>query len=85
MSIDDAIEEIRTLLNKKNERYGDAALSPLRIFSKGDPQQGLLVRIDDKLSRISTTGLSAEDEDTLDDLIGYLILLKVARANTRAR
>jgi hypothetical protein len=50
----------------------------VRVFSKASTTEQLLVRIDDKLSRIKTTGMEAPDEDTLNDLIGYLILLKIA-------
>lgn len=72
-----ASEEITDLLLLKNAAYGDSALNPLRIFSEADPEHGLKVRIDDKLSRIKNQGLRSNDEDTLNDLIGYLILLKV--------
>ena len=73
-----ACDEICTLLVEKNAKYGNSALEPTRIFSKASTTEQLLVRIDDKLSRIKTTGLEAPDEDTLNDLIGYLILLKIA-------
>ena len=66
------------MLLEKNVKYGNSALEPTRIFSKASTTEQLLVRIDDKLSRIKTTGLEAPDEDTLNDLIGYLILLKIA-------
>jgi hypothetical protein len=71
-------DDIRNLLVEKNVRYGNSALEPVRIFSKASTTEQLLVRIDDKLSRIKTTGMEAPDEDTLNDLIGYLILLKIA-------
>ena len=71
--------EIRDLLLSKNEAYGDSALSPENIFSKLDSAQAICARIDDKLSRIANIGLDDATEDTLDDLIGYLILLKIAR------
>ena len=73
-----ACDQICTLLVQKNVKYGNSALEPARIFSKASTTEQLLVRIDDKLSRIKTTGLQAPDEDTLNDLIGYLILLKIA-------
>ena len=76
--------EIRDLLVSKNEAYGDSALEPNNIFSKLDNAQGICARIDDKLSRIKNVGLDDKTEDTLDDLIGYLILLKIARSNTAA-
>ena len=66
------------MLLEKNNKYGNSALEPTRIFSKASTTEQLLVRIDDKLSRIKTTGMQAPDEDTLNDLIGYLILLKIA-------
>lgn len=72
-------DEIKELLLKKNEKYGDSALNPVRVFSKASATEQLLVRIDDKLSRIQRgAGLLASDEDVIQDLIGYLILLKIA-------
>ena len=71
--------EIRDLLLAKNKAYGDSALEPDNIFSKLDSAQAICARIDDKLSRIKNVGLDDKTEDTLDDLIGYLILLKIAR------
>jgi len=71
--------EIRDLLISKNKAYGDSALEPDNIFSKLDNAQAICARIDDKLSRIKNVGLNDKTEDTLDDLIGYLILLKIAR------
>ena len=77
--------EIRDLLVSKNEAYGDSALSPDNIFSKLDSAQAICARIDDKLSRIKNNGLDDATEDTLDDLIGYLILLKISRDNSTTR
>lgn len=72
-------DSIKTLLIDKNNRYGDAALNPTRIFSKADSIEQLLVRIDDKLNRIQKgDGLLETDEDVVVDLIGYLVLLKIA-------
>lgn len=70
---------IKCMLLEKNARYGDSALSPRRIFSRADAIDQIKVRIDDKLSRIATMGPDSEDEDTVADLIGYLVLLRVAR------
>jgi hypothetical protein len=71
-------DKIKNLLLEKNKKYGNSAISPLRVFSKASPVEQILVRIDDKLSRIKTSGLSTPDEDTLQDLIGYLVLLTIA-------
>lgn len=69
-------DSIRDLLLAKNEAYGDSALDPVRIFSKVDRVEGLKVRIDDKLSRLARG--AAAGEDVIDDLIGYLVMLKIA-------
>lgn len=72
-------DSIKELLLAKNKKYGDSALNPTRIFSRSDEIEQLYVRIDDKLSRISRgVGLLDKDEDVIQDLIGYLVLLKIA-------
>jgi hypothetical protein len=76
------LSNIKSILLLKNEKYGNSALDPIRIFSKGDSYEQLLVRIDDKLSRIKNMGINDQvDEDTITDLIGYLVLLKVSKMN----
>jgi hypothetical protein len=69
--------EIRELLISKNLKYGNSALEPLGLFSKLSAKEGLLVRIDDKLKRIKNGSLEKDDEDVINDLIGYLVLLKI--------
>ena len=71
--------DVRDLLLEKNRKYGDSALEPVRVMSQSTPVEQILVRIDDKLSRISRgTGLVGDDEDVITDLIGYFVLLKIA-------
>jgi hypothetical protein len=72
------LEEIRDLLIAKNQKYGNSALEPLGVFSQLSAKQGLLVRIDDKLKRIKNGSLEKDDEDVVNDLIGYLVLLKIS-------
>jgi hypothetical protein len=36
--------------SSENQAYGDAALSPVRVFSRAPVVEQLLVRIDDKLA-----------------------------------
>lgn len=73
-------DDMRDFLLDKNAQYGDSAINPVRIFSKASPIEQLLVRIDDKLSRIEKGDDRIEsDDDVIDDLIGYFILLKVAK------
>ena len=72
-------DAVKELLLAKNRAYGDSALEPLRIFSKSTPVEQILVRLDDKLSRISRGGgIVGDDEDVIQDIIGYLILLQIA-------
>jgi len=69
------------LLLEKNKAYGDSALNPANIFAKGSAVDNLCCRIDDKLMRIKNKGIDDKTEDTLVDLIGYFILLKIAIEN----
>ncbi len=66
------------LLVNKNRKYGDSALKPKQIFSKADPIEQINVRIDDKLSRIESNQ-SDDEEDAEWDLLGYLVLKRIAR------
>lgn len=66
---------VETMLVSKNEAYGNSALDPVRIFSKASPREQLLVRLDDKLSRLSRGDEAGED--VLDDILGYIVLLKI--------
>lgn len=70
-------DDIQALLLQKNRAYGNAALDPVRIFSKASTKEQILVRIDDKLNRIKQGHSSLDDEDVIQDLIGYLVLLRV--------
>ena len=76
-SVEAVLEEVQDMLIEKNRAYGDSALNPLRVFSKASVEEQLRVRIDDKLSRLAR-GADA-GEDTVKDLIGYLVLLRVAQ------
>ena len=75
------LEEIATMLISKNQKYGNSALEPLGVFSQLPARDGLLVRIDDKLKRIKNGSLEKDDEDVVNDLIGYLFLLKMLDKN----
>lgn len=74
------VDQIETILLQKNEAYGDSANNPIRLFSKASPKEQLLVRLDDKISRIARgTNHDVVPEDTILDLIGYLVLLSIAQ------
>ena len=69
--------DVVLLLLEKNKAYGDTANNPPQIFSKLSAREGILARLDDKLSRVKNKGLNDNTEDTISDIIGYLILYKV--------
>jgi hypothetical protein len=68
------------MLIAKNAAYGNSALAPVRVFSRASTEEQLLVRIDDKLSRLARG--AAAGEDVVRDLVGYLVLLLIARSAT---
>jgi hypothetical protein len=82
MSFDEKLDiitqSVTDLLKSKNKSYGDSALNPAGIFSKLDATEALCARIDDKIMRIKNKGINDETEDTVNDLIGYLLLLKMS-------
>ena len=65
-------------MKKKNKAYGNTALNPTNVFSKLNSSEAICARIDDKLARIKNRGINDKTEDTIDDLIGYLLLLKMS-------
>lgn len=76
--IDVLMSETKKMLVEKNRKYGNSALEPVRIASKASAEEQLLVRIDDKLSRLKSAQ-NDETEDIWTDLLGYIILLKLSR------
>lgn len=76
--IKETIKDIEALLIEKNKAYGDSAIDPVRVFSKANNLEQIYVRIDDKLSRVKR-GHEYPGDDTIKDLIGYLVLLLVAK------
>ena len=76
--IEETCESMKNLLLEKNRNYGDSATNPSNVFSSGSAVDSICARIDDKLMRIQNKGINDYTEDTVSDLIGYLILLKVA-------
>ena len=78
---DDEVSEVLTsihqMLLEKNKMYGNSALEPQRIFSQVKTVEQIKVRIDDKLSRMANLQ-PGDTEDTVMDLMGYLVLLRIA-------
>ena len=73
--INKVIDSVKSVLIEKNKRYGNAALSPINVFYKGDAQTSICIRLDDKLSRIKNSDVLRKND--MFDLLGYCILLQV--------
>lgn len=76
--LDKVSKQITDLLKSKNKAYGNTALNPSNVFSKLDATEAICARVDDKLARIKNKGINDKTEDTIDDIIGYLLLLKMS-------
>jgi hypothetical protein len=82
LDLHEVLTALEAFLLAKNERYGDSALNPVRIFSKADPIEQIMVRVDDKISR-RWHGNGEEGEDAELDLFGYFAILQVARLRAK--
>ena len=81
--VDEVLADVKAKLIAKNNQYGNSALEPIRAFSKLNPVEQLLIRIDDKISRLQK-GDGTGDEDAEADTLGYLVLLAIARKDSNA-
>jgi hypothetical protein len=77
------LKDLGDLLIEKNRKYGDAALNPKRVFSRASPIEQIKVRLDDKISRLMNQQPD-EDEDVEWDLMGYLVLLRIAKLRAKS-
>lgn len=69
-------DKLRDFVIKKNNDYNNSLQNPISVFqpSKID---GILGRLDDKLNRIKHAGINKHTEDSLDDIVGYILHLKI--------
>jgi hypothetical protein len=68
------LDKVKDMLREKNRAYGDSVAEPMGVFSRGSVEDGIRVRIDDKLKRIAK-GDGSGNEDAVKDLVGYLAFL----------
>ena len=73
-------ESVAAMLTDKNTKYGDSAISPVKVFSKLDAANSLAVRMDDKISRLMNNKEIRRDD--LTDLVGYCILFMISQGWT---
>lgn len=66
------------MLLEKNKRYGDSALKPAKVFASHlDDIDSILIRLDDKISRIRNSDEIRKND--VSDLMGYCVLLCKAK------
>jgi hypothetical protein len=79
----DDVRQLQALLIEKNRKYGDSVRQPGRLSSV-PIEERLLVRADDKLSRIASSQHD-DAEDAWLDLAGYMVLLVAVRTGLPTR
>jgi hypothetical protein len=79
-------QSLSVLAIQKNNSYNGSIFNPdwiikpsMELSNKDMIELGLTARINDKINRIKSAGLKGFDEDNLKDLIGYLILFRIAQ------
>ena len=76
--IKEICDEIAKLLIDKNKKYGNSAIEPKNIFYKGNAENSILIRLDDKIGRIINNNGEIRTNDIVD-IIGYLVLLLISK------
>ena len=71
---------LRDFVIQKNIDYNNSLQNPISVFQP-NKIDGILGRLDDKLNRIKAAGINEKTVDTIDDLIGYLVHLKIMLRN----
>lgn len=73
---------MRDLLLYKNQKYGDSAINPKKIFYKGDSTNSILIRLDDKIGRVMSNTEEKPRINDVCDIIGYCTLLLISMGVT---
>lgn len=77
----EVLDSLFEFLSAKNKNYGNSALEPIGIFSKGGAEDGILRRMDDKLNRIKNSDVLRKND--IVDLMGYLAILCINKNWTK--
>lgn len=76
------LDGMKDLLLYKNQKYGDSAINPKKIFYKGDSTNSILIRLDDKLGRVMSNPDEKPRINDVADIIGYCTLLLISMGVT---
>lgn len=74
----DVLDGMKQLLLYKNQKYGDSAINPKKVFYKGDSTNSILIRLDDKIGRVMSNPDDKPRVNDVADIIGYCTLLLVS-------
>ena len=80
--ITELLDGMKDLLLYKNQKYGDSAINPKKIFYKGDSTNSILIRLDDKLGRVISNPDEKPRVNDVADIIGYCTLLLISMGVT---
>ena len=69
-------DHLARLLEERHRHHGNAVFEPEGVFSDASPKERILVMLDYKLARYRQ-GSSELRGENLDDMLGYLLLLKM--------
>ena len=81
--INKEFNRLRLMVLNKNISYNNSLQSPQNVFSTAGVIEGIAKRIDDKINRIKAAGINEDTIDTVDDIIGYLVHLRIAYNNKK--
>lgn len=73
---------MKDLLLYKNQKYGDSAINPEKIFYKGDSTSSILIRLNDKIGRVKANPDDKPRINDVCDIIGYCTLLLISMGVT---
>jgi hypothetical protein len=74
--LDVALLDLSELLKERHQHHGNAVFEPEAVFSSTTPRERICVMLDYKLSRYKQGGSELRGEN-LNDMLGYLLLLKM--------
>lgn len=80
--IHEITEAMKDLLLYKNQKYGDSAINPEKIFYKGDSTSSILIRLNDKIGRVKANPDDKPRVNDVCDIIGYCVLLLISMGVT---
>jgi hypothetical protein len=77
LKIVETCDALKRFLLEKNKRYGNSALEPINVFSNLDAEEGIKLRLDDKVKRVKNNNTKKLRKNDVVDLTGYLILISI--------